>query len=215
MLKYFIVPLFSFTLLFSANPKPYSELGDDIYNSLDAYKKLSKSLPQLNSSVNSFVDNAKNIKDFGFKTEVNPKLSKKYLYALRELDTERQSLLTRLNSMLYRSMDNKDTKIFSKLIRSHFIDLDRVGEDVLPFYKKNFKSGSIREIEALLRDEKRYKRDRKAENKEYIKRVEQQRIQRMRDAGKNVDSSREEKLDRDVALQHQKINSMMESELIR
>jgi len=215
MLKYLIIALFSFTLLFATNPKPYSELGDDIYNSLHAYQKLAKSLPHLNSSVNSLVNNAKNIKDIGFKAEVNPKLSKRYLHSLRELDKERQSLLTRLNSMLYRSMDNKDTKTFTRLIRSHFIDLDKVGEDVIPFYKKNFKSGSIREIETLLRDEKRYKRDRKSENKEYTKRLEQQRIQRMRDAGKSIDSSREADLDKNVALQHQKINSMMARELIR
>ncbi len=214
MLKSFIVLFFSFTLLFATNPKPYSELGDDIYDSLGAYQKLAKLLPQVNSGAYSLINNAKNAKDLGFKAEVNPQLSKKYLHVLRELDKERQLLLTRLNSMLYHSMDNKDTKTFSRLIRSHFIDLDRVSEDVVPFYKKNFKSGSIRGIETLLRDKKRYNRDRKAENREYTKRIEQQRIERMRNAGKSIDSSREADLDKNVALQHKKINSMMENELI-
>ncbi len=215
MLKYFLLSFFSWTLLFATNPKPYSQLGDDIYNSLKAYQKLARSLPQLNSSVQELVYNAKKTKDLGFKTEVDLKLSKKYLQALRELDKERQALLTRLNSMLYRSMDAKDTQTFSKLIRSHFIDLDRVAEDLIPFYKKHYKSGSIRELETLLKDEKRYKRDRKAENREYMKRLEAQRIQRMREAGKNIDSSREANLDKDMALKRQKINSMMESNLIR
>jgi hypothetical protein len=215
MLKFLILSLFSITLLFATNPKPYSQLGDDIYNSLGAYKKLGKSLPQFNSSVNDFIHNAKSTKKLGFMAEADPKLSQNYLFTLRELDAERESILTRLNSLLYKSMDNKDTKLFSKLIRSHFIDLDKVAEDIIPFYKKNFKLGSIREIDTLLKDKKRYQRDKKAENVEYLKRVEQQRINRMRDAGKSIDSSLEESLDRDAEAQRQKISNTMQNNLIR
>lgn len=215
MFKFFILLFFSLTLLFGANPAPYSNLGDEIYNSLEDYKKLSQQLPEIESIINSYINNASQVKKLGFEAEAKPELSKRYLLALREVDSERQMILTQLNASLYRAMDNRDKKSFTKLIRSHFIDLDKVGDDVIPFYKKNFKSGTIEEIESLVKNENRYKKDAKRANKEYTKRVEEKRIERMREASVEADRSREDALNREVDMQRQEINSMMENELIR
>lgn len=215
MFKFLLLIFFSSLLLFAANPRPYSHLGDEIYNSLDTYKRLGRILPQMNSSINAYLNNAKQTKVLGFEAETSPASAKKYLIRLRELDKDRQLILTQLNAMLYHSMDNRALKTFKTLIQSHLIDLDKVGDDVIPFYKKNYKKGSIRELDLLVKVEARYKKDAKTANVEYAKRIEAQRVARMREASLNADRSREAELDEDAAKKREAINSMMKNELIR
>jgi hypothetical protein len=215
MLKYFLLLSILIASLFARNPAPYAQLGDEIYNSIPAYKKLAKSLPQMSNIINNYTHNATETKKLGFKAQKSKKLSKNYLISLRELNKKRDVILTKLNALLYRSMDLKDKKIFKKVVRSGFIDFDKVADDVIPFYKRNFKSGSIRELDLLVKNEKRYKSDAKKANKEYIKRLEERRIQRMREASKELDASREAKLDSEIDMKRKKINNMMETELIR
>ncbi len=215
MLKYLLIPSFLVTLLIAANPIAYSQLGDEIYNSVSSYKKMTKTLPQMNSIINNYIKGIKKTKELGYKVESKPKLSKDYLLSLRELDKKRQVILTKLNAMLYRSMDMNDAKTFKKILHSGLIDFDKVADDVIPFYKRNFRSGSIKEIDYLIKNEKRYKIDAKKANKEYAKRLEQKRINRMRNAAKELDATREAKLDSQVDKERTKIKKMMNSELIR
>ncbi|MEA3521493.1 MAG: hypothetical protein U9R50_00820 [Campylobacterota bacterium] len=215
MLKYFLLLFSSLTFLWATNPLPYAQLGDDIYNSLDEYKKLATNINQEKSSIESYIKKVQKTKKLGYEAEISPKLSKNYLTQLRECDKERQIILTQLNALLYRSMDNKDTKTFKKLIDSNLIKLNKVQDDLMPFYKNNFKSGSIKKLDTVLASEKRYKRDKKVANKEYRNYVEEKRIQRMRDASEKADTSREAELDQEIAKQRQEINIMMENELIR
>ncbi len=215
MYKYIIILFLSFTSLFALNPVAFSQLGDDIYNSLNLYKKVSKTIPQVSSISNNYIDSVKQVKEFGYKVDSNPKLSKEYLLKLRELDKKREVILTKLNSLMYSSMDAVNTKMFKKIIQSKLINFDKVADDVVPFYKRNFKSGSIREIDTLLRNEKRYKIDTKKANRDYLKYLEKRRIQRMRDASKTNDATREVQLDDEVQKEREKINQMVETELIR
>ncbi len=215
MPKYLVALLFSLTLLFAKNPLPYAQLGDDIYNSLESYKQLAISLDQMDSTVTSYINMVQETKKLGYRAEISPELSKSYLVGLRVCDKERQIIATQLNTLLYRAMDNKDTKIFKKLIDSTFINLDKVSDDAIPFYKHYFKSGSIEKLDTLLQSEKRYKSDKKKANTEYAKYVEKKRIQRMRDASEKADTSREAELDKDIEMQRREINIMMENELIR
>jgi hypothetical protein len=206
---------FSYVLLFSANPAPYSQLGDEIYNSLDSYKRLGRILPQMNSTINGYLNNATQVKELGFEAEASSSAAKKYLISLRELDKERQLILTQLNALLYRSMDNRALKTFKTLITSHLIELDKVGDDVLPFYKENYKKGAIKELDILVKNEERYKKDAQRANADYAKRIEAQRVARMREASIDADRSREAELDKDADMKRQEINMMMENELIR
>jgi hypothetical protein len=215
MFKSLSLMFFSYVLLFAANPLPFSQLGDEIYNSLDSYKTISRVFPQMKSSINAYVKNATQTKQLGFKAEASSSVAKKYFVALRKLDNERQLILTQLNAMLYRAMDDKTLITFKTLINSHLIDLDKVGDDVIPFYKKNYKPGSIKILDRMVRNERRYKIDARKSNVEYAKRVEEQRIQRMREASIEADRSREAELDKEIEKEREEINAMMENELIR
>jgi hypothetical protein len=214
-MKSIIIFLFTFSILSASNPAPYAQLGDELYNSLDKYKSISKELPQMDETLKAYISEVQETKKMGFELENNPKLSKKYLYKLRELDRKREIILVKLNAKLYDSMDMKDVDTFKKIVRSGLLDLEKVEDDIVPFYKKYFKSGSIREIESMLQKEKLYKNSKRAENREYRKSVERRRIQRMREASENADKSLEAELDKEIEHKRQEINSMMEDELIR
>jgi hypothetical protein len=214
-MKSIIIFLFTFSILSASNPAPYAQLGDELYNSLDKYKSISKELPQMDETLKAYISEVQETKKMGFELENNPKLSKKYLYKLRELDRKREIILVKLNAKLYDSMDMKDVDTFKKIVRSGLLDLEKVEDDIVPFYKKYFKSGSIREIESMLQKEKLYKNSKRAENREYRKSVERRRIQRMREASENADKSLEAELDKEIEHKRQEIYSMMEDELIR
>ena len=214
-MKSIIIFLFTFSILSASNPAPYAQLGDELYNSLDKYKSISKELPQMDETLKDYISDVQETKKMGFELENNPKLSKKYLYKLRELDRKREIILVKLNAKLYDSMDMKDVDTFKKIATSGLLDLEKVEDDIVPFYKKYFKSGSIREIESMLQKEKLYKNSKRAENREYRKSVERRRIQRMREASENADKSLEAELDKEIEHKRQEINSMMEDELIR
>ena len=214
MVKSVLLMLVLFMTLLARNPAPYSELGDDIYDSLDKYVRLAKNLPQMKGVVNGYIHSAKIIKKLGFKAETSKNLSADYLMSLRELDKKRDLILTKLNALLYRSMDLEDRKTFKKVIHSGLIEFDKVSDDVIPFYKINFVKGSIKEIDTILKNEKRYKSDARKTNKEYLRLLEKKRIHRMREASKKADISREAKLNSEIELQRKKINNMMEHELI-
>ncbi len=203
------------TLLFGLNPKPYASLGDAIYDSAYAFESLAPNLPSQQSVIETYVEDAKKVKALGFEAEVDNKMAKNYLKALRSLDGQRQKLLAQINSELYRAMDEKNLRRFSAIVKSDLISLYKASDDILPFYEKNYKKGAIPVLDEMLAEEMQLARDKKKANAEYEQKVETRRIERMREASETADSERERELNENLAKEHERVNQMLESEMIR
>jgi hypothetical protein len=211
-----LMPFLLFTtLLLAQTPKPYSNLGDEIYNSTQQYKKVAPVLSSSKGSVEKYLQKVRDVKALGFEAEFDKSVSKEYLKALRALDKDRQMLLTSINASLYQAMDNVDKSSFKKIINSNLLKMDKIGDDVIPFYKKHFKKGSIKKIDEILALEARYKREQKKANANYAKRVEERRIERMRAASQAADDAKEAEMDAQIERERQKVNETLETEIIR
>lgn len=201
--------------VYAATPKPFSHLGDAIYTTTQKYEKMARTLPQLQKSVESYLHKIRDVKALGYEAEVDHKMSQSYLKALRALEHERQLILTGVNAALYNAMDNDDTKQFKRIIESGLLKMDKVGDDVLPFYEAHFKKGAIRELDALIAQEKRYKVNARQASVDYSKQVEARRVNRMRKASDAADARREQELDSMVNEERERIHKELESEMIR
>lgn len=214
-MKFLTLLLFLVTLLFGLNPKPYASLGNAIYDSIHAFESVASSLPAQKDVIESYVADAKKVKALGFEAEVDNKMAKNYLKELRTLDVERQKLLAQINSELYRAMDEKNLRRFTAIVKSDLISLYKASDDILPFYEKNYKKGDIPVLDVMLAEEKQLQRDKKKAQSEYAEKVESRRIERMREASDTADKERQQELDEDLAKEHERVNEMLESEMIR
>jgi hypothetical protein len=207
--------LLACSLSFAATPLPYSNLGDKIYNSTGLYKKLMPELPHLKSKIETYLQHVKTIKAMGFEAEMNNASDKDYLKELRKLEHERESILVSINADLYNAMDANKATLFQTLILSGLVDLDKVGDDVIPFYKQHFKKGSIGVLDEMLHEQERYRNSARKMHVDYAKQVEMRRISRMRAASEEIDTRKQEELDAAIEAEKERVEKTLETEIIR
>ena len=141
--------------------------------------------------------------------------AKAYLKRLRAINGERERLLDQLNAYLYDAMDSGSCGTFTRIIETDLLNLYKIIDDAVPFYKKVCKSKGSHVLDEYIREENRLKNDQKKIRRTWAKRAEQRRIERIREAAKEAEIQRKAKLDSEVMQKKRQINEMLESELIR
>ena len=129
--------LFS-TLAFATNPKVYSSLGNEIYDSLDNVMKL-KSISEFNRASKDIIKYKKDVlkaKQIGFDIESGKTTVDKrnYLITLRELGKKRELYIKDVNMMLKKSMKSQNSEKFNDLIETGLVDTDRYKKEILNYY---------------------------------------------------------------------------------
>ena len=209
----FLTLLLLTTLLF-ANPKPYAQLGDLIYDTTVNFKRLPKLESDFDATIDAYIERVKAVKSLGYSVMEHPKNAKKYLRALRALDKERERLLDKLNGYLYDAIDRKDCATFNAIIDADLLDLYRIADDAAVFYNVTCKRGS-RVMDEYIAEQRAYRAIKKERQKNWARWAEKRRIERIHEAAKEAEKKRVERFDKEVEQQKRRINEKLESELIR
>jgi len=156
--------LFS-TLAFATNPKVYSSLGNEIYDSLDNVMKL-KSISEFNRASEDIIKYKKDVlkaKQIGFDIESGKTSVDKsnYLTTLRDLDEKRELYIREVNVMLKKSMKNQNSKKFNDLMQTGLIDTDKNKKEILDYYSTHKSEVTLSpDMKKLLDAERKAKKSR-------------------------------------------------------
>ncbi len=132
--------LFS-TFAFATNPKVYSSLGNEIYDSLDNVMKL-KSISGFEKGSKDIIKYKQDVlkaKKNGFDIEGGKTLVDKsnYLKTLRALSKKRELYIREVNIMLKKSIKNQNSKKFNDLIQTDLVDMDKNKKEILNYYSNH------------------------------------------------------------------------------
>ncbi len=210
--------LFSMCIILQAyalNPKPYSELGDRLYNSIDSYATIPSYLPNLKLTLADYIQMVKQLKVHGFEAEAGKREAAGYLNALREADALRRRILVTLNAALYQSMEEDNTKQFLSIVKGGLLNLYKIQHDVLPYYKKRFKSGTLPQLDEMVVMEQKQLEAAQLRQQEQAQAIQDARVKRMRTADETEARALEERLDQEIEQERQKVQNMLEGEMVR
>ena len=222
MLKFFILFFTFTTLLFSANPKVYESLGNQIYDNTDNIKKLTTigDYYLYVDGINHYLFNVKLAKQFGFSLDKNssPKMRKKYLQTLRKLSKENDYYMRMAQTSLETSIQNGDSLLFSKIINSGLIDTKANKKKILSYYfkhEKDINASGI--IQSFLNKEAALRRKNEAMRRKQLskKMREKEKIERLRKEDKARQRALENRLDREVEKKKREIREEQREELLK
>lgn len=140
MFKYLLILFLTASFLYAQKlPLTYKQLSHPLFKSSSLITKLVS--PEMSLSYNK---NTKEAISLGFKVDAthNPEATKKYLFVLRKLKKEYDSILYTIHKEISLSIDTNDTKRFNELISYQLDGLlyNRIlYERALEFYKKQKK----------------------------------------------------------------------------
>ena len=222
MFKLFIL-LFTFTtLLFSANPKVYESLGNQIYNNTDNIKKLTTigDYYLYVDEINSYLLKVNAAKQLGFALDKNsaPKVRKAYLQTLRKLSKDNDYYTRMAQTSLETSIQNGDSLLFSKIINSGLIDTKANKKRILDYYfahANDINTSGV--IQSYLDEDEALKRKHDdMQSKRLSKKMrEEQKIKRLRERDKARQTALENRLDRAVQKKKREIRKEQKEELLK
>lgn len=133
-----IVFLLLLATLLYANPKVYSALGDVIYDNVGKIEDL-KSISEFKEQerqIDEYVKSVHLAKEMGFGIEMgNSELDKKeYLKTIRELSKTNDIFFRQAHIIYKNSIEQENTLLWSKMINSGLIDIQKHKDEILEFY---------------------------------------------------------------------------------
>ena len=124
--------------LLSANPKIYSALGDVVYDNVQMIEELKNisEFKEQERQIDEYVKSVHLAKEIGFSIEMGTQeLNKKeYLETLRELSKINDMFFRQAQKMYKNSIEQEDTILWSKIINSGLIDIQKYKDEILEFY---------------------------------------------------------------------------------
>lgn len=221
MIKILILTLF-ISLLNAANPTIYSALGDIIYNNVEKIKQLQtmEEYTLYRKEIKSYVQDVQNAKKLAFAIESGKEVGKEkeYLSALRALSKQNDYFLRSVELNYKKSLDEKNTKLFSRLINSGLIETQKRKDEIMDFYFKHHDDiNTSGVIESFLEEDEKLKkqRDEHLANYKTKKMKEEERIKRVRARDIEAQKKLEQILEAEVKRKKQEIRENQKSELIR
>ena len=173
MYKLLIITLLTtFLIAENVNPKPYSNLGNILYNN---YEKIAHM-----TQVNAFKIYSKDINDymadiivtkkmgFSLEMEVSGVSRRDYLDKLRELSKRNDTLLRTIQSGYRNSIDNEDSQFFLQIVNNKLIDIEMNKNEIISYYidhSEEINSTGI--LEELIKKNDRIRAGREAKKKRY------------------------------------------------
>ena len=211
---------FMLTSLYSNNPKPYSALGNVIYNNvqkIDSLQNLS-SYELYKSDIAKYVQEVQQAKKEGFEIESNTaSISKKdYLIKLRHLSKINDYYLRGIRSKYKSSMDNNNYNLFSEIINCGLVDTDKNKNEIIDYYYKHQEDiNASGVIKNFLNDDAKLKALKDAQKKKYKtkKMLEDEKIKRIREKDKIIQENLEAKLQNELEDKKLKIREEQKREL--
>jgi hypothetical protein len=221
MIKTLFFTLLS-TLAFAANPAVYSALGDVIYDNaphIDNLKNI-KEYERYRVRIEEYVSKVAQAKEEGFRLEKgDTSVDKKdYLLKLRELSATNDFFVKDVHASYKASMRDKDNELFSKMINSKLLDLNKYKSEIKEYYIQN-SEGITQEgvIQQFLDEDARLAKQRELNKKKYKTKeeIEREKIQRLRKKDKEQAEALQKALEKELQEKKKKILKEQVQELSR
>ena len=222
MIKIILTTLFLLTSLFAQNPKIYAALGDVIYNNAENIQKLREldAYELYTKDIDSYISRVNKAKENGLALEINKaSISKKeYLKELRELSKTNDYFQRSAKSHYKSSIKEEDNNLFSAMINSGFIDLERNKQEIIDYYfdhAEDINASGV--IQGFLDEDAKLKAKREALAKRYkTKRMrEEEKIKRIRENDKEEQERLERELQEQVSRKKVEIREHQRKELTK
>jgi len=208
------------TFLSANNPKPYSALGDVIYNNvqlIDSLKNISAYKLYIND-ISQYVKEVQSAKKDGFALEKGSKKinKKEYLNRLRKLSKTNDYFLRGIQSSYISSMNTNNYNLFSEIINSGLIDTKKNKAEIIDYYYKHQEDiNASGVIEDFLNNDAKLKALKDAQKRRYKtkKMLEEEKIKRIRDRDRKAQEDLEIKLQNELQNKKIKIREAQKKEL--
>ena len=208
------------TLLSANNPKPYSALGNVIYNNsykIESLKSLS-SYKSCIGDISAYIKKVKSTKKDGFALENGAKTitKKEYLIKLRQLSKTNDSFLREIRDSYNNSMSTNNYKTFSEIINSGLINTKKYKHEIIDYYYKHQEDiNASGVIENFLNEDAKLKALKDAQKKRYKTKqmLEAEKIKRIRSKDRKAQEDLEQKLHNELKDKKLKIREDQKREL--
>jgi len=209
MLKILLISI-TLTFLSANNPKPYSVLGDIIYNNVEKINSLKnlKSYSLDSDKITKYVLDVNDTKTMGFDLEKNKNnVSKReYLLRLRTLSKKNDYFIRGAKNKYKNSMSTNNYILFSEIINCGIIDTKNNKNEIIDYYYKH--QEDINEsgvVEQFLVEDAKLKALKDAEKKRYKtkKMLAKEKINRLR--AKDIREQKELEKRLQIELEQKKI----------
>lgn len=215
-----IVTLFLFaTLMLAQNPRPYSSIGDIIYNSVDAIETL-KGIDEFShksNKIDKYINEVHKTKKIGYLLELKDtevdKLS--YLKKLRELNRRYDYFIRDVVINFKGSIKSEDSLLFSKLINSGLLDVLKHKKEILKYYSTHSdevnKDGAVQ----YLLDHDLSLKNKKAKSNLTYQEIQAARIKRIKEKDRKEKEEIEKRVEREAAKRKLEIRKNQRKELVK
>ncbi|MCD6259773.1 MAG: hypothetical protein J7J31_09250 [Helicobacteraceae bacterium] len=210
------------TLVYATNPAVYSALGDVIFNNaphIDNLKNI-KEYERYKMRIEEYVAKVAQVKEEGFRLERgDTSVDKKaYLQKLRELSNTNDFFVKDVHANYKASMRDKDNELFSKMINSKLLDVNKYKSEIKEYYIQN-SEGITQEgvIQKLLDEDARLAKQRELTKKKYKSKeeIEREKIERLRKKDKEQAETLQKSLEKELQEKKKKILKEQVQELSR
>jgi len=206
--------------LFAKNPNVYASLGNIIYNNADKISKL-KDINEYSSYVSridTYTKRVKQLKKLGFIIEKGGVSigKEKYLDRLRSFSKTNDFFLRSANQYFNDSIENNNIILFTKIINTGLIDLDRNRNKIITYYLSHKKEITLsKAMKIVLNRYKLLKQEKEAQRKIHKTKEQKQKekILRIRKDDKLKRESLEKALQIDLDIKKAKIINNQKKEL--
>ena len=201
-------------------PKPYSALGDVIYENVNKIEKLENinGFELFSDDIKKYVDKVKVTKEEGYKLENKiAGISKRnYLNRLRELSKTNDFYLRTIKNGYLSSMKTNNYKQFSQIINSGLVDVNSSKKIIIDYYyehEEDINASGV--IENFLEEDAKLKALKEAQRKRYKSRktLQEEKIKRIRENDKKAEIDLENKLQNDLEKKKLEIRENQKKEL--
>lgn len=204
----------------NANPKPYSSLGNVLYNNYEKIGQMTKvdTFKIYSKDINDYIADIIVTKQMGFSLELGADgvNRRDYLDTLRELSKRNDALLRTIESGYRNSIKNEDSQTFLQIVNNELIDIQKNKHEIISYYidhSEDINSTGI--LNELIKNNDKIRADREAQRKRYKtkKMLEEERIKRIRLDDKAAKEKLEERLEKDLKRKKLEIRNNQKQEL--
>ena len=204
----------------NANPKPYSSLGNVLYDNYEKIGHMTKvnAFKIYSKDINDYIADVIATKQMGFSLEMGAEgvYRKDYLDTLRELSKRNDTLLRTIESGYRDSIENEDSQTFLQIVNNELIDIQKNKNEIISYYIDHSEDiNSTGALKELIKKNDKIRADREAQRKRYKtkKMLEEERIKRIRLEDKVAKEKLEERLEKDLERKKLEIRNKQKEEL--
>lgn len=212
-LSIFFILLSTASLQAVYNPKPFSQIGDPIYNNIIYIEKLHviERYKIFKKKIKAYSNDVSKAKKLGFLVQEHKEDKLRYLKLLRSLLLTNDFFIRTIKTDFLKALEEKNVALFSTTVESGLLDIQKYRAEILVFYKHHKDDVPLGENITRLLDEEAKKKARYSKRKTK-KQIAKEKIQRVRESDAKKQKELEERLTNELKKKKERIREEQEKE---